>query len=115
MFHFALFERNGPIEVVSSNGCRDEKAFWQFGVNHNLVSAIQIFYKSALVFGVSENVIVDMPVSFDCLAESVFRFFLGKDVQRVCVFDEMVGDRKAIGKTLIANFPLVVMAIWQWR
>ena len=91
MFDLAVLEGDGPVGVVIPDWRWNEKAPWQFGVDHDFGAAVQFFDEVSLVFAVGENVVVNVPLGLHRLAEVFLWLPLREDVAAVRVIDRIVG------------------------
>ncbi len=92
MLHLSLFERDGPVWVVVTYGCRYEERLGELGVDYDFGTRVQFANKGLLRVGVGENVIVDVPVDLCCLTKVLFRFVPSENLRIVAVFESIVGE-----------------------
>ncbi|MNR12335.1 hypothetical protein D3C85_1286850 [compost metagenome] len=93
MLDCPLFERDSPVRVVVTNRCWDQEATGQLGVDHHVITRIQLFDELPFDIGIRHHIVVDMPPELlSCLAEVLLALAGGEDIQLEFVFGWVIGQ-----------------------
>lgn len=92
MFYFPFLEGDGPVGIVFTHWGGDREASWKLCVNGDFGAGVEILCECPLDFGVGEDVVVDVIIRFEGLAEVVLALLGGEDVGVEALVDGVVTE-----------------------